>query len=866
MQIGRTGRAACPPPVKKCLNRTAAPAWQIRHAKLHKLAGRRWQTIHCSVTDAATSRKQAAPAKLAAACYRHQTSIGPDVQLVSTVEKTGKGFLVTIMLAEEAPTGRDTPQLQWGVYRTSPAKWFHPKSVIPKGSQPTSSSGMRSPFAAASGGGHQIQLLFGADLAPLTLAFTVLLPGPEDSGAVTLRTHEGTPFTLLIGMRPGSPAILGPTIRAGSDPASDSAVNFCVRSSAAVSMALCLLRTGGAKGGYMEIALDPAVNRTGDAWHIMVEGLRDIGSLAYGWRADAADISRFYPGQIMLDPYCRAVVPVSLPDGVQTVAPNIAKVSGRTDANAAVLGSLACLLDTPEWNGMPQRQRTRVPAGDVVLEVDVPSFTEQVAGERRGKMLGVLERLQHIQACGATTVMLRPLTAGGPGLGPGGRAPLSFFAPEPSLAVGGDPLAPARELRQLVAGLHAAGLSVMMQVQYCFTAEGQPDSRTPSSLLGLDGDLYYRGNGVLNCGHAAVRRLVVDSLRHWAWDYRLDGFTFLNAEALTHDRDGTVLDAPPLAHEIAADPLLADRRILAAPGDAGLLARGGTRGFPHWAAWSERPAGFAADVVRFLAEGVGGPNLRAAAERLAGSPGTFDAAPPGTGLPGNLAAQRPAAACFNLVTALAANGRRLRKTVDDSLWNFPPHQDPGYGCSSHQDAFARSLLVAALLSRGTPCLSQDEVGEEALARFVGVLAGIRRRYLDLLQPGRLATAAPLQWHGAGPGSPPDWEGGHGYLAFSVSDGGRRALYVGLSASGGTEGAALPPPPAGTSWHAVVDTGRPTPNDAVTDGGVQLSGPDYYLQPKSALVLEAVPHPKQAAPVSSAASGSASAVGTPAAVQ
>lgn len=56
----------------------------------------------------------------------------------------------------------------------------------------------------------------------------------------------------------------GPTIRAKSDPAGDSAVNFCVRSHAAVSMALCLLRTGGGKGGYMEIALDPAVNRTGE--------------------------------------------------------------------------------------------------------------------------------------------------------------------------------------------------------------------------------------------------------------------------------------------------------------------------------------------------------------------------------------------------------------------------------------------------------------------------------------------------------------------------------------------------------------------------------------------------------------------------
>lgn len=64
---------------------------------------------------------------------------------------------------------------------------------------------------------------------------------------------------------------------------------------------------------------------------------------------------------------------------LQTVAPNVAKVSGRTDANAAVLGSLACLLDTPEWNGVPQRRRTRVPAGEVVLEVDVPSFTEQAS-------------------------------------------------------------------------------------------------------------------------------------------------------------------------------------------------------------------------------------------------------------------------------------------------------------------------------------------------------------------------------------------------------------------------------------------------------------------------------------------------------
>lgn len=39
---------------------------------------------------------------------------------------------------------------------------------------------------------------------------------------------------------------------------------------------------------------------------------------------------------------------------------------------------------------------------------------------------------------------------------------------------------------------------------------------------------------MLNCGHAVVRRLVLDSLQHWAREFHFDGFAFLNAEALTH--------------------------------------------------------------------------------------------------------------------------------------------------------------------------------------------------------------------------------------------------------------------------------------------------------------------------------------------
>ena len=190
-----------------------------------------------------------------------------------------------------------------------------------------------------------------------------------------------------------------------------------------------------------------------------------------------------------------------------------------------------------------------------------------------------------------------------------------------------------------------------LQVEFCFTAEGTEEDGAILSLRGLDAPLYYRGGGVLNCGHAVVRTLVLAALRYWALYYHIDGFCFLNAETLvagkplcsgslfsaaalvlscpksllaswlphhiwaqvswcfhtaTHrssvprlvagvlhvltllclaDREGTVLDAPPLPEAIAFDPILGSRKLIARPGDETLLPRGGDRGFPHWGVW-----------------------------------------------------------------------------------------------------------------------------------------------------------------------------------------------------------------------------------------------------------------------------------------
>ena len=80
-----------------------------------------------------------------------------------------------------------------------------------------------------------------------------------------------------------------------------------------------------------------------------------------------------------------------------------------------------------------------------------------------GKYLGVLDRLPHLQALGATAVLLTPPLCSGEG--PWGRAPRSFFAPEPAWATGSDPAAPMLELKELVKGLHAEGIEVIMQVR-----------------------------------------------------------------------------------------------------------------------------------------------------------------------------------------------------------------------------------------------------------------------------------------------------------------------------------------------------------------------------------------------------------------
>ena len=70
-----------------------------------------------------------------------------------------------------------------------------------------------------------------------------------------------------------------------------------------------------------------------------------------------------------------------------------------------------------------------------------------------------------MRALGVTALLVAPVTLAAPGDGALGRAPVSYFAPDPAYAVAADPGAAGRELMQLVRRLHEEGLEVLLQVR-----------------------------------------------------------------------------------------------------------------------------------------------------------------------------------------------------------------------------------------------------------------------------------------------------------------------------------------------------------------------------------------------------------------
>ncbi|MBE9582105.1 MAG: glycogen debranching enzyme, partial [Proteobacteria bacterium] len=102
--------------------------------------------------------------------------------------------------------------------------------------------------------------------------------------------------------KPGKPLPLGATI-------TPEGINFSVFSRNATSVTLVIFEKA-RQEPVTEISLDPAINKTGDIWHILVVGIDT--SCRYGYRADGPFDPKgkehwFNKENILLDPYARAL-------------------------------------------------------------------------------------------------------------------------------------------------------------------------------------------------------------------------------------------------------------------------------------------------------------------------------------------------------------------------------------------------------------------------------------------------------------------------------------------------------------------------------------------------------------------------------
>ena len=452
-----------------------------------------------------------------------------------------------------------------------------------------------------------------------------------------------------------------------------------------------------------------AMARDGEVWRLTVPGVG--AGRRYGYRADGDAARWFDPAKLLVDPHA---VELDRPFAHDPC------LSIRGEDTAALVPR--AIVQPPRTPPAPLPPLFR--PGGLIYEVNVGGFTRrhpEVPAAQRGTIAALAHPavVAHLRRVGVAAVELMPVVAWIderhlPPLGLSNRwgyNPAVPMALDPRLAPGG-----VEELRATVATLREAGIGVILDL--VFNHSGESDAAGPTlSLRGLDEELYYAhapggalindtGTGnTLDFAEPAVRALTLDALRHFA-ALGVDGFRFDLATVLARS-PGFDADAPIFA-QIAADPWLADRVLIAEPWDIG---PGGYRlgDFPaNWLEWNDR---YRDDVRRFW-RGDGGAG--ALATRMAGSSDLFAGAATRSV---NFVAAHDG---FTLADTLAyerrhneANGEGNRDgAAENGSWNHGVEgpSDDAAVCAARA-ADARALLATLFLSKGTIMLTAgDEFG------------------------------------------------------------------------------------------------------------------------------------------------------------
>jgi isoamylase len=509
--------------------------------------------------------------------------------------------------------------------------------------------------------------------------------------------------------------------------------NFALFSANATKVELCLFNESGDRE-LERIALPEYTNQI---WHGY---LPDVGpATVYGYRVhgpyEPEAGHRFNPNKLLLDPHACAHT------GELTWNPALFGYQMESmddltfDERDSAPFMPKCVVVDPSFEWSEARSHKRIPWDDTILyEMHVKGFTKQfpkMKKELRGTYagLGQKEVVDYIRSLGVTSVELLPIhrfVNDSQLLEKGltnywGYNSIGFFAPDSRYAFESEQT--LREFKEMVARFHEGGLEVILDVVYNHTAEG--NERGPTlSFKGIDNRSYYRlihdqpryyindtGTGnTLNLSHGRVIQMVLDSLRYWVEQTKVDGFRFDLGTILAREPNGFDNQSGFLK-ACTQDPVLNTVKLIAEPWDCGPGGYQVGEFPPGWGEWNDR---FRDDVRAFWKGDVGASGL---STRLVASPDLFDRL------------GRKPSACVNFITAHdgftlndivtyndkhnEANGEENRDgSSDNRSWNCGvegPTDD--LEVNRLRERQIRNFLATLLLSQGTPMmLAGDEFG------------------------------------------------------------------------------------------------------------------------------------------------------------
>lgn len=402
--------------------------------------------------------------------------------------------------------------------------------------------------------------------------------------------YESSPMAEIAGfpVRPGIYDLNGATPL-------QNGVNFTIHTCGGTSCELLLFHR--AQEEPFAVLPFPEAYKIGDVYSMIVYGL-NIDEFEYAYRVDGPYCPEkgllFDKNKILLDPYAKAVA------GQRTWG-----IRWDHTYHARVV------KDRFDWGDMPQSKKELCDL--IIYELHVRDFTHHPSSgvQHQGTFSGLMEKIPYLKELGINAVELMPIfefdetmnsrtVDGKQLLECWGYNTVGFFAPNSSYAAANEHNQEGTELKTLIKALHDNGIEVILDVVFNHTAEGNEKGNT-FSFKGFDNNIYYMltpdGNyynfsgcgNTLNCNHPVVQQLILECLRYWTINYRVDGFRFDLASILGRNEDGSPMNNPPLLRTLADDSILSNVKLIAEAWDAGGLYQVGS--FPasgRWAEWNGR--------------------------------------------------------------------------------------------------------------------------------------------------------------------------------------------------------------------------------------------------------------------------------------